>query len=290
MLTWPAKDPAASYVYSWQVDLEEGDAIASRTATVASGSATIDLITTVDDIVNVTILGGDEGETILIELLVIGASGNHYPASFAVEIFDFSAELPVSINELRSELRDAPDPDLTLRDIIIAAAEFFEEQTGLTLIAKQHVWALDAWPNDGKGLGDWDGVREGSLAAFHQRSITLPNSPLVSVEQIETFDSANVGTVLASSAYYVDTISKPGRIALNNGESWPLPGRAVNGIIIDYTAGYSRAADIPAHFRRAVKQIAAHWYENRELMDFDNGKRAPMQAQRIIDGARVRRL
>ena len=44
----------------------------------------------------------------------------------------------------------------------------------------------------------------------------------------------------------------------------PPPGRAVAGIEIDVEAGYgATASDVPEPLKQAIRQLVAHWYENR---------------------------
>ena len=50
------------------------------------------------------------------------------------------------------------------------------------------------------------------------------------------------------------------------GVSIPVPARKANGIQIDYVAGYATAALVPTPIRLAIKQLAAHFYENREAV------------------------
>lgn len=173
---------------------------------------------------------------------------------------------PVTAAELRSWLRDVADPDATLNDLISAARETFERETGLAVIEQGRRLMLDAWPVDHAALGDWDGVREGAFAQGSPRAIELPVAPLVSVTAITLYDASNQGAALDPSRYYVDTHNEPGRVTMGAGVSIPVPGRSVNGIQIDYVAGYESAAFVPTPIKLAIKQLAAHFYENREAV------------------------
>ena len=52
---------------------------------------------------------------------------------------------------------------------------------------------------------------------------------------------------------------------VRTGVIWPQPGKAANGVEIDFTAGYGAlATDVPAPLREALLLLIAHWYENRE--------------------------
>lgn len=202
------------------------------------------------------------------------------------------AEEPVTAAELRAHLRDVSDADSVLERLIKAAREYFEEATGLALVSQARRLTLDCWPlgQGGDGLGWWDGERDGALIGTAPRFLELPRAPLISVESVKTYDTAGAATTFASGNYYVDVGSRPGRLTLNAGATWPIPTRPAAGIEINYTAGHADAAAVPATFGLAILQIAGHWCENRELMDYDGPAKVPMQAERIISKFRIAKL
>jgi uncharacterized phiE125 gp8 family phage protein len=67
--------------------------------------------------------------------------------------------------------------------------------------------------------------------------------------------------VIDPSGYQTDTMSRPARLRFDG-----PPGalRALNGIEIDFVAGFGEAAtDVPDLLRRAIVLLVAHWYEFR---------------------------
>lgn len=201
------------------------------------------------------------------------------------------AQEPVTAAELRSYLRDVADADAVLTELIKAAREHVEDCTGLAMISQDRQLTLDGWPGgDGDGLGWWDGVRDGALIGTAPRFLELPRAPLISVTSVTTYDTASAPTEWGAGNYFVDTGSRPGRLALNAGAVWPIPTRTAAGIVIEYKAGHADAAAVPAQLKIAIKQIAAHWYENRELVSYDGPEKLPMQAARIIRKARIIKL
>lgn len=199
------------------------------------------------------------------------------------------ASEPVTADELRAHLRDVADADSVLEELITSAREYVEDATGLAMISQDRQITLDGWPlgTGGDGLGWWDGVRDGALIGTAPRYLEIPRAPLISITSVTTYDTADVGTVWGSTNYLVDTGTRPGRLALNSGAVWPVPTRPVAGIVILYKAGHANAAAVPSKFKTAIKQIAGHWYENRELMDYDGASKLPMQAERIIRKSRI---
>lgn len=199
-------------------------------------------------------------------------------------------EEPVSVAELRAHLRDPADADSVLTRLIKAAREYVEEATGLALISQTRELTLDAWPGGGDGLGWWDGVQEGAIIGRAPRYVELPRGPLIFITSVKTYDTGNNATTWEPGNYFADTGNRPGRLALLDGAVWPVPTRAASGIVIRYVAGYANAAAVPNALALAILQIAAHWYEHRELTAIDAVNKVPMQAERILTKFRTVRL
>lgn len=196
----------------------------------------------------------------------------------------------ITVAELRAHLQNPSDADAVLTRLIKAAREFFEESTGLALINQTRKLTLDGWPGVGygDGLGWWDGVRDGAMLGTAPRFVELPRAPLVSITSVTTYDEASAATVWGAGNYFAHAGERPGRLALNAGAVWPIPTRTAAGIEIVYVAGHgATAADVPSRFQLALLQMASHWYENRELLDYDGPEKVPMQAQRIMAKARI---
>ncbi|MDZ7824508.1 MAG: head-tail connector protein [Ahrensia sp.] len=170
----------------------------------------------------------------------------------------------VTAAELRSWLRDVADNDATLDELISAASETFERETGRAVMEQGRRMMLDNWPVNQAAIGEWDGNRQSAFAQSAARAIELPVAPLIGVTAITLFNADNQAEVIDPSRYYVDTHSEPGRITMVVGGGIPVSGRAVNGIQIDYRAGYESVALVPMPIKLAIKQLAAHFYENRE--------------------------
>lgn len=199
------------------------------------------------------------------------------------------ASEPVTAAELRAWLRGVPDEDDVLEELIKAAREFVEQSTNRALMQQTRRFTMDRWPVHHASMGDWDGVREGAVAAATPKAIDLPIGPLISIDEVRTFADDGTPSIVPASIYFADTARDDvGGIALNGGNSWPVPGRQVNGIEIDYVAGYGESAsDVPSPLKLAIKQMAAHYYENREAVGEMSLSEAPKGAASIIKKYRV---
>lgn len=183
---------------------------------------------------------------------------------YALKINTAPAAEPITLTELKTHLRvvgTAEDTPLT--SLITAARDAAEKFTGRAFINRTYDLYLDEWPSKSESEW-WDGVREGASVREAARAINLPYPPLSSVSAINYYSDADVETLWAATNYHVDIASDPGRIALKQGGTIPLPTKTINGIKITYVAGYGAAASsVPQLIRNGVLMIGAHLYENR---------------------------
>ena len=155
---------------------------------------------------------------------------------------------PVSVGDLRADLGlDHGRDDALLSHAIAAATRWVELTSGRQLVQATWRLGLDRWPTNQLGLGRVD----------------LPRPPLVSVSSVQYVDTAGTTQTWAASNYLVDTASEPGRIVPAYGITWPAIRCQPNAILITFVAGYGT---VPETFRRAIRLLACHWYENREAV------------------------
>ncbi|MEZ0226540.1 MAG: head-tail connector protein [Alphaproteobacteria bacterium] len=151
---------------------------------------------------------------------------------------------PLTLDEAKLHLRvTSTVEDALITSLIITARQICESFTGLALIERDYSLYLSEWPE-----GD----------------ILLPLPPLVSVGLVNIYDAEGDATVFDAGNYTASDAGMPGRIFLNDGIFPPQPGRAADGIEIQFTAGYGdTATDIPQPLIQGIKQLLAHLYENR---------------------------
>ena len=104
---------------------------------------------------------------------------------------------------------------------------------------------------------------------------------------ISVIDEAGEETELDEGLLEIDAISMLGRVRLIG--SAPAPGRELNGIVIDVTAGYGTDAEaVPAPLRHAILQLVAHWYENRSAVTYDRAQGiSPLGVDALIAPYRI---
>lgn len=157
---------------------------------------------------------------------------------------------PISLDEAKLHARvDDDADDMLIGSLILAARLHIERCLDLALISQSWSLYLDDWPD----------------APF----VELPLAPLISVDAIRLYSPTDTYVTLDPNLFVVDAVSRRPRIARHEGQSWPLPGRGINGVEVAFTVGYGAAAeDVPMPVRQALKMLVAHWYEAREPVLF----------------------
>lgn len=174
---------------------------------------------------------------------------------------------PVTIADAKLHARVDDDADnAAVTGMIRAARELAETYLRRAIVTQTWAMYLDAFPSEG--------------------FIELPRPPLVSVTHVKTYTDADVAATFASTDYYVDTVTAPGRIVLRDGKSWPDVGRVANGVEIQYVAGYGDPDAVPGNIKMGVLHLVAWLYEHRG----DAGMLPPDSAYAALVGDRVWRV
>lgn len=157
---------------------------------------------------------------------------------------------PLTLGEAKQHLREPASStthNTQIEQLIKAAREYAEEYTRRAFITQTIEMRLDDFADE----------------------MELPKPPLQSVISIEYFDADGALQNLATSVYSVDTTSTPGRVILNDGESWPKTKNASNAVIITFTAGYgANGDDVPETIRQALRLYLSKHFD----LDRNDGK------------------
>ena len=176
------------------------------------------------------------------------------------------AQEPITLAELKEHLRiTSSAEDAYLTSLITSTRILVEEDLGRKLITQDLELFFDIWPGADSEI--WDGVRQASRASIQGfREFELPWLPAQSVEEISTFNDADVETVFADTNYIVDVwdLDLWGRVVLRDEATWPPDLREARSIRVQYKVGYGDdPADVPASIRHGLLMAAGWMYENR---------------------------
>jgi uncharacterized phiE125 gp8 family phage protein len=186
-----------------------------------------------------------------------------------IRTVDPSAE-PVTLAEVKAHLRlDHGSEDDLLIGLIRAAREDVERTAGLALLDQAWRLVLDKWPRNG--------------------CVAVMRHPIREILSVTAYGSEGEASVMNPASYQADTVSRPARLHF---DAPPGALRAINGIEIDFTAGFGEAGtDVPDLLRRAILLLVAHWYEFRTSFGPDDQPISyPAGYERLIASYRARRL
>ncbi|RYC26840.1 head-tail connector protein [Ciceribacter ferrooxidans] len=138
---------------------------------------------------------------------------------------------PLTLAEVKAHLRlDDAGEDGLLAGLVTVAREHLERQTGLMLITQTHRLYCDAWPAGGV--------------------IQIDRGPVQAIESVTVYDGDGNPLHVSLQDHLLDGESRPARLWLRDP---PAPGRALNGIEIDFRAGFGdTGADVPDTLKRAM--------------------------------------
>jgi uncharacterized phiE125 gp8 family phage protein len=177
---------------------------------------------------------------------------------------------PVTLAQAKAHLRVTHESeDDLIEGLIRAAREAVEGQTGLALIEQKWRLVLDRWPRGGV--------------------VKLLRYPVSDVDALTIYGSDGVPVVIEPERYGVDRVSQPARV---QAEMPAVNARALNGIEIDFTAGYGTdGTAVPEGLKLALLVLVGHWFEMRGSFGPDEQPVSySAQFERLIAPFRLRRL
>ena len=154
---------------------------------------------------------------------------------------------PVGLAQAKDYLRIAGDgEDGLVASLIAGARERIERLADVAMISRTLRVTMSGWPR----------------GAVERRTVTLPVRPADELVAVRVFSA------------HGDAEDVTGRFSLPRGRTarlvwtegaFPWPGQRVNGIEIEYVAGFGEEPDDVAEgLRLAVKRLAAHAYGARD--------------------------
>jgi uncharacterized phiE125 gp8 family phage protein len=177
---------------------------------------------------------------------------------------------PISLADLKAHLRiEGAAEDALLGSLIRVAREHLERTTGLALISQGWRLYLDRWPE--RGL------------------IELSRWPVTAVDAVRVFDELGDESEVSLAGHVLDGVRRPARLWLS---TRPEPRQAINGIEVDFTAGFGETgSDVPDTLLRAMLLHAAQMYEFRGAVPVDmQPADVPEGYDRLVAPFLIRRL
>ena len=170
---------------------------------------------------------------------------------------------PVSLSEAKNFLRITDfDDDAFINSLIIAVRQKAETWTRRLFITQTWTMWQDLVPE-----------------VF---TLSIPLSPLQSVTHIKSYDLANGVSTFDSSNYLVDYCSTPGRVALNDGQSWPTGLRKINALEVEFVSGFGDASSVPEPIKQGILQWIKLLFANKsKLYESDESTSGLLELNRL---------
>lgn len=184
----------------------------------------------------------------------------------ALELLEAPAATPISLSEVKAQLRiEHEDDDLLLVRLIKVATAYTDVQGALG-----HAMISQKW-------GQW-------ITSTPEQSVKLTLGPVISVDAVKYYDTdGNLQTdTLSNYEIYGTQFAKT--IGPKEGFNWPVAEDRSDAIRIEYTIGYgTSSSDVPDTLRHAMMMLIGHWYENRETTMMDELSNIPYGFDALMD-------
>jgi len=157
-------------------------------------------------------------------------------SAIKIKTKDFAALPTALLATAKSHMRvDGTFDDATIKSMVARAIDWFERVTGVSVFATDYEWSPDA-------------------TDFCNSVARVPMTP------VNDGTTAKVGADDVTANYTVTTMSTHG-VGI-----YALNGAFASGLVVTVKSGYADEATLPPGVLDAVLRMAAHLYDNREIL------------------------
>lgn len=211
-----------------------------------------------------------------------------------LQIITPAVQEPVTLEDLIAHVRVVDPKDYArLTQMSVAAREWCEAYLGQQLCTATYLWTVDRFINLYLYQSSlwtqqvWPWYFQSQALVGNRLPNTWyvlwpPRSPVQSITSIQYIDLNGATQTLSPSQYLFSTDLTGGQARLSPafGMYWPPTQMRMDAVSITMVCGYTK---VPGAIRLAICELAAHFFDQREAVTFDNPTEVPMGVKSLLD-------
>lgn len=187
-------------------------------------------------------------------------------------------DLPVTLDELKAQVRVSfTDDDTLLTAFLAAAVDLVGGMAGRVLAPETWSISFDRVPAEA-----WTVERLYTRGIV--QDVRLPRSPVQSLTSVTYYDTDGTSQTQSIDDFWLFNDDDYATVRPKAGSSWPITQAREDAITITFSVGY---ATLPPALKAAILMLAAQWYETREASTATPITEVPLAAQTLIDLHRI---
>ena len=183
-----------------------------------------------------------------------------------LELLDPPATTPITLAEVKDQLRVEADDDDTILTRLIDVAVAYTDVKG----ALGQAMITQKW-------GQW-------VNSTPPQTVSLILGPTTGVTAVKYYDTDGVLQTDTLSNYQITGTEFATIVGPKTGFSWPVTQDRADAIRIEYEIGYGESTtDVPETIRHALMLLVGHWYDNRENTQMDELSNIPFGFEHLLN-------